>query len=263
MTTPCQDAGVRWQEADISRIGGFESQLLELGEMVCARHQIPAGFDSAPLYRGLPDNMCPCEHWCYLATGRMHYRFADGETLAVKAGEAFHLRAGHLAEVLEDADLIEFTPSGPYRLKQEHTAQRVIENPITGEQILFRRTAAETDGELLEMDDYWARTDHQTPEHVHPAMEERWDVIAGEVRFEIGGVTQTATAGDTVVAPPGTPHCACNVGPEPAHLRIQMRPALRWQEFVERLFALDASEPDSVATLMREFRSEIALARPR
>lgn len=51
---------------------------------------------------------------------------------------------------------------------------REIENPATGERIVFRRTAEETGGELLEMDDFWARTDHQTPEHVHPAMEERW-----------------------------------------------------------------------------------------
>lgn len=131
-------------------------------------------------------------------------------------------------------------------------------NRLTGERIVFLRTAQETDGALLEMDDFWARADHQTPEHVHPAMEERWEVIAGSVRFEIDGVAQTATAGDTVIALPGTPHSARNVGSEPVQLRIQMRPALRWQEFVERLFALDTSESDSLATLMREFSSEIA-----
>ncbi|HZE06385.1 MAG TPA: cupin domain-containing protein [Solirubrobacteraceae bacterium] len=134
---------------------------------------------------------------------------------------------------------------------------------LTGERIVFLRTAEDTDGALLEMDDFWFRTDHQTPEHVHPAMEERWEVIVGSVRFEIDGVAQTAVAGDTVLAPPGTPHSARNAGPEPAHLRIQMRPALRWQEFVERLFVRDASEPDSLAALMREFSSEIAPARQR
>lgn len=133
-----------------------------------------------------------------------------------------------------------------------------IVNRATGERIVFLRTAQETGGALLEMDDFWAQADHQTPEHVHPAMEERWEVIAGRVRFEIDGVTQTAGPGDAVIALPGTPHSARNVGSEPAQLRIQMRPALRWQEFVERLFALDTSDPDSLATLMREFSSEIA-----
>lgn len=140
-------------------------------------------------------------------------------------------------------------------------------NRSTGERIVFLRTAEETDGALLEMDDFWARADHQTPEHIHPAMEERWEVITGSVRFEIDGISQTAGPGDTIVAPPGTPHNACNIGSEPAHLRIQMRPALRWQKFVERLFALpdgtqddeqDISAPDSLDALMREFSHEIA-----
>lgn len=64
--------------------------MLELGELVCARHLIPAGFDSAPYYRGLPDDMCPCEHWGYLARGKLRYRFADGDVRDVKAGDAFH-----------------------------------------------------------------------------------------------------------------------------------------------------------------------------
>ena len=138
-----------------------------------------------------------------------------------------------------------------------------IVSRATGERIVFRRTAQETDGALLEMDDFWPRAEHQTPEHIHPAMEERWEVIAGKVRFEIGGATKTVGPGDTIVAPPGTPHSARNVGPEPAHLRIQMRPALRWQEFVERLFTLEVPEPESIATLMREFSDEIVPAPPR
>jgi len=138
----------------------------------------------------------------------------------------------------------------------------------TGERIVFLQTANDTDGALLEMDDFWPRADHQTPEHLHPAMEERWEVIAGKVRFEIDGVPRTVEMGDMIVASPGTPHSARNVGPEPAHLRIQMRPALRWQEFVERLFALapDAKggfESNSLAALMREFSPEIAPMPPR
>lgn len=101
----------------------METWLLDLGEMVCARHLIPAGFDSAPLYRGLPGDMCPCEHWCYLVRGRLRYRFADGEEREFDAGEAFHLPAGHLAEVPEDAELIEFTAAEDYRRKAEHLAR--------------------------------------------------------------------------------------------------------------------------------------------
>ncbi len=110
-----------WEEAEVSRAGQLESQLLEMGEMVCARHLIPAGFDSSPLYRGLPDGMCPCEHWCYLVKGSLKYRFADGgKALAVGAGDAFHVRGGHLADALEDSELIEFTVTEDYRRKAAH-----------------------------------------------------------------------------------------------------------------------------------------------
>lgn len=113
-----------WRGAQTSRIGEMESQVLDLGEMVCARHIIPAGFDSAPFYRGLPEDMCPCEHWCYLAHGGLRYRFADGEVREVEAGDAFHVRARHLVDVLEDAELIEFTRAEDYRRKAEHLEGR-------------------------------------------------------------------------------------------------------------------------------------------
>jgi quercetin dioxygenase-like cupin family protein len=140
-------------------------------------------------------------------------------------------------------------------------------NPISGERVVFRRTAEDTAGELLEMDVHWERPGRRAPEHRHPQMEERWEVIAGNACFRIGGVEQTGGPGDTAVAPPGVTHEAWNPGEEPAHVRIQMRPALRWEQFVERLFALatdahargrDAPEPASLLALMVEFPSEIA-----
>jgi hypothetical protein len=111
-----------WDRAEISHTGGLESQLLDLGEMVCARHLIPANFDSAPLYRGLPNDMCPCEHWCYLVRGRLEYRFADGKAFTVKPGDAFHVPAGHLADAKEDTELIELTVAADYRRKAQHLA---------------------------------------------------------------------------------------------------------------------------------------------
>ena len=119
-----QALAMGWTNARTSRIGAMESQVLELGEMVCTRHLIPAGFDPTPYYRGLPDDMCPCEHWCYLARGRLRYRFADGATQEVATGDAFHLRAGHLAEALEDTELIEFTDRKDYQRKAEHLEQQ-------------------------------------------------------------------------------------------------------------------------------------------
>jgi hypothetical protein len=107
------------------RIGEMESEVLvEAGGMTMVRHRVPAGFDSSPHYRGLPDDMCPCEHWCYLARGELRYRFTDGAAqLTVAEGDAFHVRGGHLVDVLADAELIELTRSEEYRQKAEHLAR--------------------------------------------------------------------------------------------------------------------------------------------
>jgi len=125
---------------------------------------------------------------------------------------------------------------------------------------VFRRVAEE----LLEMDDFWPLADHRVGEHVHPEMEERWLVVAGAVGFRIDGQERIAGPGERVTAPAGVPHMSWNAGGIPVHLRIQMSPALRWAEFVERLFALPPAEaggPDQerLLKLMREFPREIAL----
>ncbi len=142
-------------------------------------------------------------------------------------------------------------------------------NPATDERIVFLQTAADTDGRMLEMDDFWTRPDHRTPEHIHPEMQERWEIIAGSVRFRIAGVERTAGPGEVVIASAGVPHMAWNLDAMPVHLRIQMRPALGWERFVERLFALahdghtdERGIPDPTPTieLLREFPREIALA---
>jgi quercetin dioxygenase-like cupin family protein len=141
-----------------------------------------------------------------------------------------------------------------------------ILNPVTGERIAFRRTAAETNGELLEFDDFW-RPEHRVAEHVHPEMEERWEVISGVVCFRINGQEQTARAGDAVIAPAGSPHMSWNIGEGPAHLRVQMTPALRWEEFTRRLFAAAREgrtddrgipEPALLTKLLSEFHRELA-----
>ncbi len=142
-------------------------------------------------------------------------------------------------------------------------------NPLTGERIVFRTTASETGGALLEMDAFWAGAGRRAVEHVHPEMQERWEVIAGHARFRIDGVERTAGRGEMVVAAPGTAHEAWNPAAEPAHVRIQMRPALDWASFVERLFAISseahesgrtAPDPRLLRELLRQFRREIMLA---
>ena len=124
----------------------------------------------------------------------------------------------------------------------------MIENPRTGEQIVFEiRTP-----ELLVMRSTWTRAGRRAAAHVHPEMEERYEILEGRAAFRVAGIERIAGPGETVVVLPGTPHLAWNPTEEVVRLRITMRPALRWAVFVERLFAGD----DAVA-LVREFDREI------
>ena len=145
----------------------------------------------------------------------------------------------------------------------------VLENPVTGERIEFLRTSADTGGELLELEDTWTRRGHRTREHSHPGMEERFEVLSGTAAFRIAGEERTAGPGEIVVVPAGTAHLAWNPTDEPVRLRVEFRPALRWQAFVEEIFALAAAgrvdergvpEPAELARLLREYPDELAPA---
>jgi quercetin dioxygenase-like cupin family protein len=134
-----------------------------------------------------------------------------------------------------------------------------IENPLTGERIIFVRTAADTGGEVLELEARWTRKGMRTPEHVHPEMEERFEVLSGEARLRIAGAERGAKLGQVVTVPPGTRHVAWNPGDREARLRLEFRPALRWEDFVERLFTLAREgRMDELPNLMSEFPREIA-----
>jgi mannose-6-phosphate isomerase-like protein (cupin superfamily) len=128
---------------------------------------------------------------------------------------------------------------------------QTVENAATGERITF----VSIRDDLLVMDDLWPRPGHRAIEHVHPEMEERWEVVEGRAAFRVGDEETEAGPGAAVVAPPGVPHLAWNPTDGPVRLRIEMRPALRWAEFTERLFG-----GDDPAELLREFSREIVLA---
>lgn len=124
----------------------------------------------------------------------------------------------------------------------------MVENPGTGERVEFLRD----DGKVLEMELTWPRPGLRAAEHVHPEMEERYEVVAGRAAFRIGGVEREAGPGEVVVVPPGTAHLAWNPTDDEVRLRVEMRPPLRWREFVERLFG-----GDDPAALLREYSREV------
>jgi quercetin dioxygenase-like cupin family protein len=119
-------------------------------------------------------------------------------------------------------------------------AGRTIENPVTGEIVHFRRTAAETGGELVEIEVVVKPDGAVAAAHVHPFQTERFEVLEGTLEFRKGRQKLTATAGDVVTVEAGTAHSFKNVGEGATRFVTQVRPALQFERFLETMFGLAA-----------------------
>ena len=115
-----------------------------------------------------------------------------------------------------------------------------IENPVTGETVHFLRAAADTDGELVEIECTVQPGGGVAAAHVHPFQSERFEVLEGSLEFRRGRRKLTATAGDVVAVEAGTVHSFRNVGDGPARFVCEVRPALQFERFVETMFGLAA-----------------------
>jgi len=114
----------------------------------------------------------------------------------------------------------------------------VIENPRTGERIVFRQTAAETGGELLQFDFFVNPGGFAPPRHVHERVEERVELVSGRLRWHVGGKEGSLKAGESVVLPRGIGHTFWNEGPEKAHFIVDVRPAFDMETLFETIFGL-------------------------
>lgn len=67
-----------------------------------------------------------------------------------------------------------------------------------------------------------------------PKLEERYEVVAGEVTFHVDGKPRRAGRGERVVLPAGVRHAFENTGQEIAHLVVEADPALELRESIWR-----------------------------
>lgn len=103
--------------------GTAYSRDTEWGEMNVAFEGFPAGMDTRPLFKGLPDDRCQCPHWGLMIKGRLRVIYADHEEV-LSAGDAYYLPPGHNVVVEDDCEVLEFSPKGEY----EKTLQVVARN---------------------------------------------------------------------------------------------------------------------------------------
>ena len=62
------------------------------------------------MFRGLPDDRCPCPHWGVVISGRLEVRYAD-RTETYTAGDAYYMPPGHLPHPFTGAEVVEFSPT--------------------------------------------------------------------------------------------------------------------------------------------------------
>jgi hypothetical protein len=108
----------------VFQIGSNYIRQIEWGDMDLDFWALSAGFDAAPLFKGLP-NGCECPHWGYLFKGRMRVKYADHEEV-VTAGEAYYLPAGHIPVMEEDCEMVEFSPKDENRKMMEIAGRNMM-----------------------------------------------------------------------------------------------------------------------------------------
>jgi quercetin dioxygenase-like cupin family protein len=97
-------------------------------------------------------------------------------------------------------------------------------------------------------------------DHVHPGLEERYEILEGEVTFHVEGKAHRAAAGERLVVPPGVRHSFQNTGEQTSHLVVEADPALRLRESIEDGAALMRAESFSESGTPRSLRALIEAA---
>jgi quercetin dioxygenase-like cupin family protein len=79
------------------------------------------------------------------------------------------------------------------------------------------------------------------PRHFHPAQEESWTVLQGELAVQVDNDWHSIAAGESLSIPPGTVHTLGNRSNDTVRFHDTHVPALDFQQYIEDLDRLAAS----------------------
>jgi mannose-6-phosphate isomerase-like protein (cupin superfamily) len=117
-------------------------------------------------------------------------------------------------------------------------AGQAISNPVSGERVEYRRTSADTGGELLQWVHVLEPGRGVPVDHVHWAQQERFEILSGTARVRLGKQTLMLTPGDDLVIPVGMAHGLRNEGTDQLRVLTELRPAMRTEHYFETVFGL-------------------------
>lgn len=79
-----------------------------------------AGTDIAPLLTGLTDDACHAPHWGFMISGQVVVTYTDGSDETCRSQDLFYWPAGHSIRVVDDAELILFSPQLEHSAVMDH-----------------------------------------------------------------------------------------------------------------------------------------------
>ena len=97
--------------------------------------------------------------------------------------------------------------------------------------ILFKLLPSETNGGLFILE-HANLVQGGPPLHMHPAQEEWFYVIEGEVVFQVGDSRKQLRPGDSILGPRNVPHTFSAIAGKPGRMLIAFNPAGKMEEFL-------------------------------
>ena len=94
-----------------------------------------------------------------------------------------------------------------------------LNDPVRGQRLVFRKTAKETAGDLLEVESFLQSGSSVPLAHFHPLQEERFEVLSGTLHTWIGGREHIYSAGERFVVPAEAVHEMYNGGSDEARFK--------------------------------------------
>jgi quercetin dioxygenase-like cupin family protein len=111
---------------------------------------------------------------------------------------------------------------------------RLVEDPVLKHRLEFEPV---DDGKTLRIE-MWVEPGGGVPPHVHPVMEERFEVLEGELSLLSGRKWSAHGPGEKVTVPAGTRHAYRNDGAVVAHGICRATPPQSLEEFLTEAAAL-------------------------
>ena len=82
----------------------------DYGSLAAEYFSLGAGTDIAPLLKGLDDDACHAPHWGFIISGEVVITYTNETSETCIGGDLFYWPPGHSVRVVQDAEVILFSP---------------------------------------------------------------------------------------------------------------------------------------------------------